>query len=164
MDYVSHGLWSYIIFHRIRTPLLAVCFGLLPDTLSWVIYGIYRLITHGEFGKPVLDEIPDWAFLLYDISHSLVVALAVIAIIFIVLRRVPVYIFAWPLMIIIDALTHTRAFLPTPFLWPVSDWTFPGISWATPWFLVLNYALITVGLTLIIYYKRKKKPKPLLHQ
>jgi len=157
MDYVSHGLWSYIFFHRIKTPLLAVCFGLLPDTTSWLIYAFYNVFTGGPFGKPVLELVPDWTFTLYNISHSLVVALCVILIVFIILRRVPVYMFAWPIAIVMDLLTHTREFLPTPFLWPISDWKFPGISWGTWQFIAINYFLIAIAMTAIILYKRKRR-------
>ena len=156
MDYVSHGVWSYIFFNKIKRPFLAVLFGLLPDTLSWLIYAIYRIVFTGTFGKPVLADIPDWTFTLYNISHSLIVATAIILIIFIGLRRVPIYIFAWPIAIIIDLLTHTRDFLPTPFLWPLSSWTFPGISWGTWQFLTINYILIAIFLGWIIYRKKRR--------
>ena len=155
MDYISHGLWSYIFFHWIKRPLLAVCFGLLPDTLSWGVYGIYRFIAYGGFGKPILDQIPEWTFALYNITHSLVVVAAVILLVLVLLRRVPVYIFAWPIAIVMDLLTHTTTFLPTPFLWPLTDWKFAGISWATPWMLVLNASLIVAAM--IIIYRRKKR-------
>lgn len=157
MDYISHGLWSYIFFHRIHRPILAVCFGLLPDTMSWVIYAIYRAFTYETFGKPVLSQIPGWTYTLYNLSHSLIVASFVIIFIFIILRRIPLYVFAWPIAIVMDALTHSREFLPTPFLWPVSSWTFPGISWATPWFFILNYILIAAALILIFYRRWKAK-------
>lgn len=155
MDYISHGFWSYIFFHWIRRPLLAVCFGLLPDTLSWGVYGIYRFVAYGHFGKPVLDQIPNWAFALYNITHSLVVVALVILLVFVLLRRVPVYIFAWPIAIVMDVLTHSTTFLPTPFLWPLTDWKFEGISWATPWLLALNGFLIVVAM--IVIYRRKRK-------
>lgn len=160
MDYVSHGFWSYIFFHRIKTPLLAVCFGLLPDTASWVIYGLYRVFTGGPYGKPVLSHIPDWTYALYNISHSLIVAVSVIFIVSIIARRLPVYMLAWPIAIVMDLLTHNRDFLPTPFLWPISDWKFPGISWGTWKFTVINYSLIAIAMTLIIVYKRKRKQNP----
>jgi hypothetical protein len=156
MDYISHGFWSYIFFHRIKTPVLAVLFGLMPDTISWGIYAVYSTITSGAFGKPVLSQVPAWTFIAYDISHSLIVAGAVILLIFLVLRRVPVYIFAWPIAIAMDVPTHTRNFLPTPFLWPVSEWRFPGISWTTWQFMAINYALIAVSLTIIVYRKKKR--------
>lgn len=157
MDYISHGVWSYIFFHRIRKPLLAVAFGLLPDTLSWFVYAAYRLIAYGTFGKPILGQIPAWAFVLYDISHSIVVAFCVILIVFVILKRVPIYMFAWPISIALDVLTHKRSFLPTPFLWPISDWTFPGISWGTKKFMVINLSLMIIALVVIIGKKRRHR-------
>jgi len=157
MDYVSHGFWSYIIFHRIPKPLYAVCFGLMPDTLSWFVYAVYRTATGGYLGKPMLGEVPAWAFLLYDISHSLVVAGAVILLIFALLRRVPIYVFAWPIAITMDVFTHSREFLPTPFLWPISEWRFPGISWGTWWFISLNYTAIAAALIFIIFKRRSQR-------
>ena len=158
MDYVSHGIWSYIIFNKIRRPFLAVIFGLLPDTMSWFIYAIYKIIITGTFGKPILSEIPNWVFMLYNISHSLFVAFGCIAIVWLILRKFPIYMLAWPIAITIDFLTHTREFLPTPFLWPVSEWRFPGIKWSSAWFMILNYALIAIFLTIIIIKKKKSKP------
>lgn len=153
MDYVSHGAWSYIFFNRIKRPFLAVLFGLLPDTLSWGIYAFYKLITGGAFGKPIISEIPRWVFELYNISHSLVVAAVVIFIVFTIMRRIPLYILAWPIAIVMDLLTHTRDFLPTPFLWPISDWTFPGISWGSKSFMTINYSLIIIITTIIVFRK-----------
>jgi hypothetical protein len=155
MDYISHGFWSYIFFHKIKRPLLAVVFGLAPDTFSWGIYAVYKLTTGGKFGKPVLAEIPDWTFTLYNISHSLFVAGAAILLVYALLRKFPLYMLAWPIAVVMDLLTHTRNYLPTPFLWPVSDYTFAGISWASRWFIVINYALIALLMTLILY-KRKR--------
>jgi len=155
MDYVAHGCWSYIIFHKIRRPFLAVIFGLLPDTSSWFVYAIYRVISQGGFGKPVLSEVPAWAFILYDISHSIIVAFAVIAVAWLIARRVLIYMLAWPIAIVMDLLTHRRDFLPTPFLWPLSDWRFPGISWGTAWFMALNWGLI-IGLLILIRVRSKR--------
>lgn len=155
MDYVSHGFWSYIFFNKIKRPLFAIFFGLLPDTMSWGVYAVYRLVTGGKFGKPILSEMPDWAFTLYNISHSLIVAGTIILLIFILLRRVPIYIFAWPIAITLDILTHTKDYLPTPFLWPISKWSLNGISWGTWQFMVINYSLIVLLLIIIFYRKRK---------
>lgn len=157
MDYISHGLWSYIFFYKIKRPFYAVIFGLLPDSVSWLIYFFYRLLSGGMPRRPIVAEIPAWVFLLYDISHSLIVAAIIISIIFLIWKKVPLYIFAWPIAIVIDVFTHTREFLPTPFLWPLSDWKFPGISWGTKWFVIINYMLIVVLLFLINYEKKIKK-------
>lgn len=156
MDYVSHGVWSYIFFHRIKRPIYAVLFGLLPDTMSWAIYAVYRMFIGMKFAKPILPQIPEWTFVLYGISHSLVVVGVVILLIYIIMRRVPVYVFAWPIAIVMDLFTHTREFLPTPFLWPISNWKFPGISWGTRWFIITNLALMIICLSVIVYNRRRQ--------
>ena len=156
MDYLAHGLWSYIFFHKTRKPLYAVFFGLLPDNLSWALYLFYRIIM-GQFGSgpPVVENIPTWFFTLYGISHSLIVFAFVCLMIYIISKKIPVYIYAWPIAILMDTLTHTREYLPTPFLWPISGWHFPGISWGSGWFMILNYALIACSLA-YIYIKNNK--------
>ena len=168
MDYFSHGLWSYIFFHRTKKPLLAILFGLLPDTGSWMIYFFYNLFTRGfTFGKPKLELVPDWVFTLYGISHSLIISgiisLIIIGLVYHYRQTIFWYILAWPISVIMDTLTHTREFLPTPFLWPVSDWAFPGISWGTRWFFKTNITLLIVLLAFIILWKleffSKKKRK-----
>ena len=158
MDYLSHGFWSYIFFHRIKKPFYAVFFGLMPDNLSWVIFFFYNLIAGTTFsGPPHLNEIPDWVFTLYGISHSLIVFVVVASIIYIVFRKIPLYIYAWPIAIVIDIFTHTRDFLPTPFLWPLSEWKFPGINWGDSLFMIINYSLIFLFLGYIIIKKRAAK-------
>jgi hypothetical protein len=160
MDYLAHGVWSYNVFHRLRKPAWAVFFGVLPDTLSWVPYVFYRILTgRWTAGKPVVAEIPDWVFLLYGISHSLIIAVIVLLILRATVRPFPWYVLAWPLHIVIDLFTHERDFLPTPFLWPVSGWHFPGISWATPWFMVVNYLLMIGCLVWILARRRAMRAK-----
>jgi len=157
MDYFAHGFWSYIFFHWTKRPWIAVLFGLVPDTSSWFIYMIYRLIMFEGFGRPMLNGIPNWVFMLYNISHSLFVASTAILIGYIILRKFPIYMLAWPMSIIIDTLTHTREFLPTPFLWPISEWHFPGISWGDKYFMIVNYTLITLSIAYIIFRMKKKR-------
>lgn len=159
MDYFAHGFWSYILFHWIKNPWRAVAFGLLPDTASWFIYFLYRLILSEGFGEFSLNGIPGWVFSLYNVSHSLILAVIAITLVSLYLKKFPVYMLAWPIAIIIDIFTHTREFLPTPFLWPLSTWTFPGISWGNGWFVLVNYTLITLALAYIIIKKRHKKRK-----
>ena len=161
MDYFAHGFWSYIFFNKTERPLYAVLFGLLPDSLSWLIYTVYKLFMSSEFGKPVLNNIPAWVFILYDISHSLVVALIVISIVYFSFYKVPVYIWAWPIAIVMDIFTHSRNFLPTPFLWPISDWKFPGIRWGTKTFMMINYSLILISFLYIIFKRNQKNNNPI---
>ncbi|MFC1690671.1 hypothetical protein ACFL0W_00695 [Nanoarchaeota archaeon] len=163
MDYFSHGFWAYIIFHRIKKWYYAVLFGLLPDTLSWGIYLVYSMITgfsvFRQPGPPRIDLIPDWVFMLYGISHSLIVFGIVILFVYLFLKRIPVYMYAWPIAVLMDIPTHSREFLPTPFLWPISDWKFPGFSWGVSWFMILNYSFILFFLIYIFVTRNHSKKK-----
>ena len=159
MDYLSHGFWSYIFFHRRKDAWWAVFFGLLPDNMSWAIYFFYRIVFMQGFGKPMLGEIPHWVFTLYGVSHSLIVSSIVLLFSWYMLSKFPYVMLAWPIAIVMDALTHSREFLPTPFLWPLSDWTFPGLAWSTRWFFITNWVLILSAMSYILIKQRLKIDK-----
>ena len=145
MDYFAHGFWSFILFHRFRWRWTAVIFALLPDTASWFIFLLYNRVTRTvdwSAGRPDISSFPDWIWMLYNISHSIFVWIALFGILWLIFRR-PI----WPvtagfIAILMDIPTHSRDFLPTPFLWPFSDWTFPGFSWSNGWFMLFNYCLL----------------------
>ena len=63
----------------------------------------------------------------------------------------------WMLHSMIDIPTHTRRLYPTPFLWPLSDFTIDGISWGRPWFLALNYSALVIVFLLLRLKSRKKQ-------
>jgi len=162
VDTIAHGLLSFIIFRKFK-PLkyiwLAIFFGVLPDLSSWTIYLTYGLFT-GSFahaGPTQLSSIPNWVFTLYGISHSLIVFGIVALAIFTVKRHIPGYLFAWPIHILIDIPTHSREFLPTPFLWPISDWAFPGIGWGNPYIFFTYWILILLFLIYIFVFERRNK-------
>ena len=157
MDIFAHGAWSYILFHKSKKPWLAVLFGLLPDLVSFAPYFIYRLFTGIQIGgRPDLTKVPAWVFTNYGFGHSLFTIALLLLVIYMFNKKIPIYVWAWPIAILVDIPTHSREFLPTPFLWPISNWRFPGISWGTPWFMVLNWSLI-IGFLLTIWILRKKK-------
>ena len=151
MDTFAHGLWSYIIFSKSKYIWLAILFGILPDLLSWTVYMVYRMFNKIPFGPPNLNSIPKWVFTLYGITHSIFVIAVVFLIVFLIFKHIPIFLLAWPLHVLIDIPTHTKDFLPTPFLWPFSSYAFPGISWGTQWFMITNYSLIVFFLIFINY-------------
>ena|SRR3989338_3066571 len=160
MDYLAHGLWSYLFFHTIKKPWKAVFFGILPDTLSWLIYFFYLVFTNQLFGRPDPAQVPFWVDGLYKATHSLVLFVVILLVVFFYFKRwekVPKFIYAYPIHIFLDIPTHSRSFLPTPFLWPLSDWKFPGISWGEPWFMLLNYGAILALLWYLVLWRKKKK-------
>ncbi|MBL7056300.1 hypothetical protein ISS07_05275 [Candidatus Woesearchaeota archaeon] len=151
MDTLAHALWSLIIFHNYKLVWLAVLFGVLPDLLSWTIYLIYKTAKGEKFGPPVLGKIPRWAFTLYGITHSVFVMGFVFIAVYVAYGFLPLFLLSWTIHILIDIPTHSRKFLPTPFLWPVSEWKFPGFNWGQKWFMITNYGLITLFILSIIF-------------
>lgn len=162
MDYFAHGFWAYIFFHRIKKPIYAVLCALIPDTFSWGIYLFVLLFTGGFTpGRPDIASIPGWVWTLYGVSHSIFTAGVVILAIYLITKKLkkkfPIYVLAWPLSILMDIPTHSREIFPTPFLWPISDWKFPGYSWGNGAFMIVNWTLIFLCLIYIACQKYKEK-------
>ena len=160
MDIFAHGLWSYAVFHKKKYVWLAVLFGLLPDFLSFGIIFVMNLI-NGNFhrGPPAISSLPEWLFAAYNMTHSFIVFLIVFILIYAFTKKWFWALTAWGIHILIDVPTHSFRFFPTPFLWPISDYKFNGISWATPWFMVVNYSALLIVFLLIAHNKAKKKSK-----
>ncbi len=160
MDILSHGGWSAIVYasRPRRSVWLAVFFGIAPDLISFSPHFITEGIAYHlrRFGPPDIASIPTYIFTLYNLTHSLIVWIAVSLIICLILRRVVWELGAWGLHIAIDIFSHDITFFPTPFLWPLNGFTFDGISWGKPWFLLTNYALLLITGALVILRRRKK--------
>ncbi|HLD06169.1 MAG TPA: hypothetical protein VJC16_01380 [Candidatus Nanoarchaeia archaeon] len=157
MDFLAHYLWSYAIyFSRKRAALIALV-GVAPDAISFGPHLVYSLLSTGlQLGPPA--NIPDYVHVLYQLTHSLVIFLAAAGIAYAVTRRFPWILGPWGIHILIDIPTHTEAFFPTPFLWPLSSYTVSGISWAAPWFMVANYAALLAAFSYLVgrrYAQRK---------
>ena len=145
MDSFSHGLWSYVLF---RGPIawLAVLAGVLPDVVALgprVVANAFKgrlrkgLLSRGDGG--LVDRYTDFVF---PLTHSLVVAAAVITLVFIFFGAAW-WLLAWPLHIMVDMFTHKRS-EATPFLYPLSGFRFSGIHWSSAKFLLANNAGLAV--------------------
>ena len=132
-------------------------FGVFPDLFAFTIPILWTIIdlvtgkiTFADFPRPETIEpvnqniLPIFrtTHLLYDISHSLIIFFLVVVVLFIIFRKVILELSGWLLHILIDIPTHSYRFYPTPFLWPISGIKFNGLSWATPWFIIINYSAI----------------------
>ena len=62
---------------------------------------------------------------------------------------------AWGLHLVMDIFTHSDAFFPTPFLWPLSNAHFDGLPWVNPLIYIPNVLLLAV-LYAWFFLKRKK--------
>lgn len=157
MDILAHFLWTFAIYWQHPKRWLAGIIGFLPDILVFGPHLILSVIA-GDlvFGKPELHVIPQWVFIGYDITHSLVIFAAVAIILWFAAREWFWLSWGWALHIIIDIPTHTAEFFPTPVLWPIADIHFSGISWAAPWFMVANYAALAAVYTWLVW--KVKRP------
>ncbi len=149
MDFFAHLFWTAILF-RGQGPLwIPIAFAAIPDVFSWGMYLFHRILTGKfKFEKPNLQAVPRWVWSLYGISHSIFVSGSMFLVISIMVGKVYIPSLAWLVHILFDIPTHSRQFLPTPFLWPISKWKFPGFSWGRRWFIILNWTIIAL---LMIY-------------
>jgi len=176
MDIFSHGLWTNAAYQtinkKIKKPFnikMAVFWGVFPDLFSFTIPFIWFSanlilgnINFSDLPRPheaepaPQDTLPIFrlTFFLYSVSHSAIIFFAVFLFLFLIFRRPIWELGGWLMHILLDIPTHSYQFYPTPVFWPLSGWKFNGLSWATPWFLVLNYSAIAI-VYLIIYRKKK---------
>ena len=155
MDTFSHTLWGKGLFGYRKYGKWALLFGALPDLLSFGLYFIFRFITQGvnmEFGKPALESIPNWVFIMYDISHSWVIAFLFIIIFLQINKELCFPMLAWPFHILLDFPFHSKEYFPTPILWPILDYRFDGIPWSNPYVWFGNIACIII----LFVYRTKK--------
>jgi len=139
--------------------LWSMFWGAFPDLFAFGIGIGISLVVTGEFWGGIMIAGKSLSGFLYQFSHSLVIVLAVMGVLWFTKKRWIWIILGWPLHIIFDMPTHAPNGYPTPFLFPLSDWTLPfGIQWSTPWFWITTWvvvAIIYIGLA--IYDRRNRK-------
>ena len=154
MDPLSHALWGKGLFGYRKYRWFSFLFGVIPDLLSFGLYFLFNLLINPspmKFGKPELSEIPEWVFMLYDFSHSLIIATLFILIVYKINKDFCFPMLAWPFHIVLDFFTHSVQYFPTPILWPISDYRFDGIPWSNKYVMLVN----VVGIFLVFVYRRK---------
>ena len=157
MDTLSHALWGKGFFGYKGRPYWSLFFGVLPDFFSFGIYYIISIFFNSssfKYGKPELDELPNYLFLLYDFTHSFVIAFLFVSIVyFFVNKNFAFAMLAWPLHILVDFPFHSIDYFPTPILWPIFDFKFNGIPWSNKYIWYSNLA----GIFLLYFYRYRTK-------
>lgn len=177
MDALAHALWSALIFKTVNLKRsakekfniwFAAFWGVFPDLFAFCVplagvgWGLMtRKIHLLGWPYPGLDALetacPGTYQLisnLYQLSHSIFL-FAIIFLLVWLIRKKPVWpMLMWGLHIVIDIPTHNGDF-PTPFLWPLTDFTIHGFSWHLPIFMILNYAALFI-LYFIVWKKEKR--------
>jgi len=173
MDIVSHGLWTHVAFRAARQTkkaiLIALLFGVAPDLVSFgsdfvleltgigKLLGIPTLFNHWRNG---IGAIPHYVYVVYDVSHSLLIFLAAFFAFWLLRKRAFFWPMAsWGLHILIDIPSHSRQFFATPFLWPISDYRVNGINWGTPAFFFANWVVLLALYGWIVVSALRKRLK-----
>ena len=176
MDTLAHGFWGGILSKILNKKFkLKISFwktflwSMFPDVFAFaLLFGFMIWNALSGNGLPLHKEalseptqhdtfpIHQITHILYSISHSLIIFVVFFGVVWLIFKRPLWELTGWLLHILFDIPTHSYSFYPTPFLWPLSDWKFNGISWATPWFMVLNYGAL-VAVYCILYILRPEK-------
>ncbi len=154
MDFIAHILWSFIIFHGSWDLLrigLAVFFGILPDLALTPIFFKFVFNRDKFDRKRFIKQTPDYVFKLYNSTHSIIVFLIFFIPALIIFGEPALLMTAWLIHVLVDIPTHEKNFFGTKFLYPLSDYSINGFSWANKWFLIVNYTLIIFFIVLILY-------------
>ena len=148
----------------------AIVFATIPDlvhllpVVAWALFGegtghalqAYALATPGH--EPAM---PGWAVLashhLHCTMHSAMVAGGITLASWLLLRSVWFPLWGWWSHILIDVPTHSADFYPTPVLYPLSERSFDGIAWNTPWFIVVNYVGIALAWGYIVWSRQERR-------
>lgn len=168
----------------------AIFWGIFPDLFSFTLLFIwigFSLIT-GSYSPVDLQKVDAYepvgmnagtlfnlTNVLYKLSHSLIIFACVFLLVWgikVLLYKkfnktdglIPLVMLFWLLHISIDIFTHSYEYYPTPFLWPISDFMFNGISWVNTTFMIINYTLIIIIYGYIYYLFRRKSKKKNKHE
>jgi hypothetical protein len=167
MDILAHALWAGIgttlAARRFRltrrTVVATIALAVVPDVVqllpiaAWVMSGggaaaalvIYATASPGS--EPAMPAAVGLVtHHLHCVTHSAIIAGAVTLLTWIATRSLWVPLLGWWSHILIDVVTHSAEFYPSPVLYPLTLRGFDGIAWNTPWFMALNYAALGVAL------------------
>lgn len=161
MDIFSHGLYGGVAFGRKskKDYITAFLFGVGPDVLAFapffvaVIFGLTSWPI-GNFGPPNIKIMPEYVYFLYSISHSFIIyGIFFLLLLFFGKKIFAILTLGWPLHILIDIPTHSSEFFPTPFLFPLSDFSINGTPWSLPEIFIPNVVIVAA---LYLYWYKKR--------
>ncbi len=136
------------------TVWCAALFGILPDMISMGLPLVVFLQTgmHGNFFR----ELDPSSIVCYRYMHSLIVAVVASGLLRMAWKPLFIPSLAWPLHVVMDALTHGTGKFQTTVFYPLSTWSFDGIRWWQHPGVVLAYWLLLPIIWLGLWALRRK--------
>ena len=164
MDIIAHGLYGGVGFaHKSKKSFwTAVWWGVFPDLVAFGTFFPYFVWTRGFYREeimriepPTLEIIPSYVYAIYNYSHSLIIFSFIFGLVWLWYKKPVLEMLAWPLHIIMDIPTHSGAFFPTPFLYPLSSFYVEGIPWGTPYIFFGYWTMLFIlyGIMFLIRYR-----------
>lgn len=166
MDTLAHGLWGGALFGQKQKGQWKWAFwlGTAPDLFSFGPFFlthlpmvIERWMHRTRMEPPDPRIIPTYVYHAYNVTHSLVIWVALVLILYLIFKKFYWAFCAWPLHILCDIPTHTVRFFPTPYLWPFPTPFVDGRPWSRPPFSSLNYILILLTYVSIYFYRKRRE-------
>jgi membrane-bound metal-dependent hydrolase YbcI (DUF457 family) len=162
VDFLSHALWAYALFHNDpRAPAFALL-SLLPD-LVWAVPALAAYLWNGlrtgrflplrKLPHEEASRLPYFAFVrnVYSLSHSWLGWLVLASLVSYFDPELFTPLFAGVyLHLALDLFTHRHSLGGQRPLYPASDWRVEGfVHWSEARFLIANYGLLTLIYLLI---------------
>lgn len=154
MDFISHFLWSYVLFgYLIHLPVhigIILFFSVFPD-ISLIPFIYYEATHFRKYDIQKLHKVlPHYAEIGYHVTHSYVTAAAVSLMFLMISWKAALSVFiGWAVMhITIDLFIHKKGMQVMP-LYPFSRATVKGVvTWyKSVWFMALDILLLIVIFT-----------------
>lgn len=169
MDTLSHAGWGFATLHAQRSlAWWGALAGAMPDLLFFVPSRVESVIATGwaglavgsepgmwrADGPPLPPELVEAYYRYYVKTHSLVLLALAVALLILAGRRK----WAWlavpyGLHILMDIPTHER-YQTQPF-WPLSSWSFEGLTWGDPRIFWPNVILLAAALVFAARRRRR---------
>jgi len=165
VDFFSHALWAFALFHREPSAVAYILFSLVPDMLFAAPaillflgsgFSLKKLSRFRKLPHESASKLPFFSLVrtVYRMSHSWLVMAAIAVLVGIVYRPL-VFPFVGGVLLhlSLDLFTHKRSMadhagqMP---LYPLSEWKVEGIiHWSDRRFLAVNYGLLCLAYILI---------------
>jgi hypothetical protein len=134
------------------TVWVAALFGLLPDMMSIGPFFVQRIV---DRDVTAFQHISPVVMGLYHLTHSLMVAALILALLYFLRRSLFVPALAWPLHILMDSFSHGEGRWETLMFFPFSEWHLSGINWwQSPRLMALYWGLLPVMWVGLMIFRR----------
>lgn len=163
MDILAHGLWAGLGARALarrrpvppRIAIAVMVMAVLPDlihllpVLAWTLGGAGTAAELWRYAIALPGQepgMPEWvgtaAHHLHCSLHSGLLALPVTLALWRWRAGLGLPLAGWWSHILIDVLTHSSEYYPSPVLYPLTYRGFDGLAWNMPWFMAANYAAL----------------------